>query len=81
MGALRTIDVAERRARLGVRHALAAPADKSGELFGKLAGVMANDHVILPILSPDAVFVSRKGISGLRFSACCNMVLSDIKAE
>ena len=61
--------------------ALAAPADKSGELFGKLGGIMANDHVILPILSPDAVFVSRKGISGLRFSACCNMVLSDIKAE
>jgi len=61
--------------------ALAAPADKSNDLFGKLAGIMANDHVILPILSPDAVFVSRKGISGLRFSACCNMVLSDIKAE
>ncbi|WP_435997581.1 ABC transporter substrate-binding protein [Rhizobium sp. LjRoot30] len=61
--------------------ALAAPADKSSELFGKLAGVMANDHVILPILSPDAVFASRKGISGLRFSACCNMVLSDIVSE
>lgn len=61
--------------------ALAAPADKSSELFGKLAGVMANDHVILPILSPDAVFASRKGIGGLRFSACCNMVLSDITAE
>ena len=25
--------------------------------------------------------VSRKGISGLHFSACCNMVLSDIKSE
>lgn len=61
--------------------ALAAPSDKSNELFGKLAGVMASEHIILPILSPDAVFVSRKGISGLRFSACCNMVLSDIKAE
>jgi peptide/nickel transport system substrate-binding protein len=61
--------------------ALAAPSDKSSELFGKLAGIMANDHVILPILSPDAVFVSRKGVNGLRFSACCNMVLSDITAE
>lgn len=61
--------------------ALAASSDKSGELFGKLGTIMANDRIILPILSPDAVFVSRKGISGLRFSACCNMVLSDIKAE
>ncbi len=61
--------------------ALAAPAGKSGELFGKLGGIMASEHVILPILSPDAVFVSRKGVSGLRFSACCNVVLSDIKAE
>ncbi|WP_339757105.1 ABC transporter substrate-binding protein [uncultured Hoeflea sp.] len=61
--------------------ALAAPSDRSGELFGKLAAVMANDHVILPILSPDAVFVASKDIGGLRFSACCNMVLSDITAE
>lgn len=61
--------------------ALAAQGDKSSELFGKLGAIMANDHVILPVVSPDAVFVSRKGISGLRFSACCNIVLSDIKAE
>ncbi|KGF69471.1 ABC transporter substrate-binding protein [Hoeflea sp. BAL378] len=61
--------------------ALAAPSDKSAELFEKLAAVMANDHIILPILSPEAVFAFRKGISGLRFSACCNMVLADIKAE
>ena len=61
--------------------ALAAQGDKSGELFGKLGAIMANDHVILPVVSPDAVFVSRKGISGLRFSACCNIVLSDITAE
>ncbi|TIP78964.1 MAG: ABC transporter substrate-binding protein, partial [Mesorhizobium sp.] len=61
--------------------ALAAQGEKSSELFGKLAGVLANDRIILPIVSPDAVFVSRKGIRGLRFSACCNMVLSDIQAE
>jgi peptide/nickel transport system substrate-binding protein len=61
--------------------ALSAKGDKSSELFGKLGETMANDRVILPILSPDAVFVARKGVSGLRFSACCNIVLSDIKAE
>jgi peptide/nickel transport system substrate-binding protein len=61
--------------------ALAAQGDESNALFTKLAEGMAQDHVILPVLSPDAVFVSRKGVSGLRFSACCNVVLSDIKSE
>jgi peptide/nickel transport system substrate-binding protein len=61
--------------------ALSAKGDESGKLFGKLGEMMANDRVILPIVSPDAVFVSRKGVSGLRFSACCNIVLSDITAK
>ncbi|WP_246777623.1 ABC transporter substrate-binding protein [Rhizobium sp. BG4] len=61
--------------------ALSAGGDKSAELFGKLGETMATDHVIVPIVAPDAVLVSRKGVSGLRFSACCNIVLSDIKAD
>ena len=61
--------------------ALASPAEKASELFGQLGQIMAKEHVILPILSPDAVFVHRKGISGVRLSACCNLVLADIKAE
>jgi peptide/nickel transport system substrate-binding protein len=40
--------------------------------------MMANDRIILPILSPDNVLVYRKGLEGLRISACCNLVLSDI---
>ncbi|MBE7183247.1 MAG: ABC transporter substrate-binding protein [Methylobacterium mesophilicum] len=61
--------------------ALAASGDKAGALFGKLADIMAKDHVILPIVSPDAVFVTRKGISGVRNSSCCNMVLSEITRQ
>lgn len=61
--------------------ALASSGEKSEELFKTLAENLAKDRVILPILSPDAVFVSRKNVSGLRFSACCNMVLSDIKLQ
>ena len=61
--------------------ALAAKGEESAEQFGKLGSIMANDHIILPIVSPDAVFVSRKGVEGLRFSACCNMVLSDITTK
>ncbi|PZO76196.1 MAG: ABC transporter substrate-binding protein [Mesorhizobium amorphae] len=61
--------------------ALAASGEKAGELFQKLGAIMAADHVILPIVSPDAVFVTRKGISGVRNSACCNMVLSEIARQ
>ncbi|MBL8581615.1 MAG: ABC transporter substrate-binding protein, partial [Rhizobiaceae bacterium] len=61
--------------------ALAAKGEESDALFNKLAGIMQNDRIILPIVSPDAVFVSRKGVEGLRFSACCNMVLSAITAK
>ncbi|WP_158972191.1 ABC transporter substrate-binding protein [Chachezhania sediminis] len=61
--------------------ALAAGGEESNRLFGELAQIMADDHVILPIVSPDALFVSRKGVSGLRYSACCNLVLADITVE
>lgn len=61
--------------------ALAAKGEESSALFQKLGQIMATDHIILPIVSPDAVFVSRKGVEGLRFSACCNMVLSDITVK
>lgn len=61
--------------------ALAADGEESNARFGELAKIMAADNVILPIVSPDALFVSRKGISGLRYSACCNLVLSDIVVE
>ena len=61
--------------------ALASSGEKSVDLFTKLAAQLTNDRIILPIVSPDTVFVARKNISGLRLSACCNMVLSEIKLQ
>lgn len=61
--------------------ALASSGEKSVDLFTKLAAQLTNDRIIVPIVSPDTVFVARKNISGLRLSACCNMVLSEIKLQ
>ncbi len=61
--------------------ALASSGEKTADLFTKLAAQLTNDRIILPIVSPDTVFVARKNISGLRLSACCNMVLSEIKLQ
>ena len=61
-----------------LKKALSTKGEESDGYFRKLAIMMANDRVILPILSPDNVLVYRKGLEGLRISACCNLVLSDI---
>ena len=61
-----------------LKKALSTKGEESDGYFRKLAVMMANDRVILPILSPDNVLVYRKGLEGLRISACCNLVLSDI---
>lgn len=61
-----------------LQKALATSGAESDGYFRKLAVGMAEDHIILPIVSPDNIFVYKKGLSGLRFSACCNMVLSEI---
>ncbi|GLS36684.1 ABC transporter substrate-binding protein [Mesorhizobium tianshanense] len=61
-----------------LKKALSTGGAESDGYFRELAKGIAEDHIILPILSPDNVFVYRKGLEGLRFSACCNMVLSDI---
>jgi peptide/nickel transport system substrate-binding protein len=61
-----------------LQKALSTKGDESDSYFRKLGVMMADDRIILPILSPDNVLVYRKGLDGLRISACCNLVLSDI---
>lgn len=61
-----------------LKNALSTAGDESDGYFRELAQGIANDHIILPIVSPDNLLVYRKGLEGLRFSACCNMVLSEV---
>jgi peptide/nickel transport system substrate-binding protein len=39
---------------------------------------MIGDKIILPILSPNLVLAYRSDISGVRYSACCNLPLAEL---
>jgi peptide/nickel transport system substrate-binding protein len=59
--------------------ALAAPPGPAGEAAYRALGMkMVEDKVILPIVSPDLVLAYRSDISGVRYSACCNLPLNEI---
>ena len=39
---------------------------------------MIDDQIIIPIVNPDLFLASAKNITGLRYSACCNLELSEL---
>ena len=49
-----------------------------GALYNKLATMMINDQVIIPVVNPDLFLASRSDIKGMAYSACCNLVLADL---
>lgn len=77
-GAKNTPDMARPEVPQLLKKALSTSGKESDDYFRKLALGIQQDHIILPIVSPDNLLVYRKGLSGLRFSACCNMVLSEV---
>jgi peptide/nickel transport system substrate-binding protein len=40
--------------------------------------MMIADRIILPLVSPELVLAYGAGISGVRYSACCNLPLAEI---
>lgn len=60
--------------------ALAAPTPEEAEKLWFEAGqMMAADRIILPLVSPDLILAYRKGVEGVRYSACCNLPLAEIR--
>jgi peptide/nickel transport system substrate-binding protein len=55
----------------------AAPADQE-KFYHELALEMMNDNIIIPLVSPNLVLAYRSDISGVRYSACCNLPLAEI---
>lgn len=51
---------------------------KRAALYNQLATAMINDNVIIPVVNPNLFLAARKDITGLYYSACCNLVLSDL---
>lgn len=58
--------------------ALAAPAGESEAIFNQVAQEMINDKIIIPLVSPGLVLAHRADITGVRYSACCNLPLNEI---
>jgi len=53
------------------------PAEREHQY--NLAGQeMVNDMVVIPLLSPDLMLTYRSNVQGVRYSACCNLVLDQI---
>jgi peptide/nickel transport system substrate-binding protein len=55
----------------------AAPADQEAA-YKALGMKMIEDKIILPIVSPNLVLAHRKDVSGVRYSACCNLPLAEV---
>ena len=58
--------------------ALAAAPQDQEKAYNALGMKMIDDKIIVPILSPELVLAYRKGVTGVRYSACCNLPLGEI---
>ena len=61
-----------------LRQALASGGEESAKHFKDVAEAMIKDYVILPLVSPDLVLAYRKNITGVRYSACCNLPIAEL---
>lgn len=55
----------------------ASEAQKDG-IYKELAQQMIEDRIIIPVVSPDLVLAHGKNITGVRYSACCNLMMDEI---
>jgi peptide/nickel transport system substrate-binding protein len=39
---------------------------------------MIDDRIIIPVVSPNLVLASSKQVTGLRYSACCNLLMDEL---
>jgi len=53
-------------------------AAERASLYQQLAEAMIADQIIIPIVNPDLFLASGADITGMRYSACCNLVLAEL---
>jgi peptide/nickel transport system substrate-binding protein len=62
------------------KQALAAPTPEEAQKLWFQAGeMMAKDRIILPMVAPDVILAYGAKVTGVRYSACCNLPLAEIK--
>jgi peptide/nickel transport system substrate-binding protein len=55
--------------------------EQRGKLFEQIGLEMINDNYIIPMVNPNLVLASRKGIEGMHYSACCNFEIARLRAS
>ncbi len=58
--------------------ALAASGEEKTDLYTQLGQAMIDDRIILPLVNPGLVLASASDITGVRYSACCNLELGGL---
>jgi peptide/nickel transport system substrate-binding protein len=61
--------------------ALATTGEESAKHFAAIAKDMIADKVIMPLVSPNLILAYRNNVSGVRYSACCNLPLAEISRK
>ncbi|MBS7541395.1 ABC transporter substrate-binding protein [Ancylobacter lacus] len=69
--------------QLAMYQAALAATDTAGQekAYHDLALKMIADKIILPLVSPNLVLAYRNEVSGVRYSACCNLPLGEIEKK
>ncbi|WP_395019715.1 ABC transporter substrate-binding protein [Dongia sp.] len=57
----------------------AATPEEANKLWFEAGEMMAKDRIIIPMVSPDLILTYGDKVSGVRYSACCNLPLAEIK--
>lgn len=58
--------------------AFAAPDEEREGIYREIALEMINDRIIVPVVSPNLVLAYSNRVSGVRYSACCNLPLAEL---
>jgi peptide/nickel transport system substrate-binding protein len=61
-----------------LQQALAASGDAAADLYHQLGQHMIDDTMILPLVNPQLVLAHSSDISGMHYSACCNLELGNL---
>lgn len=64
-----------------LKKALASGGDDKEKAYRELAMGMIDDRIIIPVVSPNLVLASSKKVTGLRYSACCNLLMDELARQ
>jgi peptide/nickel transport system substrate-binding protein len=75
------VDLVNQREVELFEQALAASGEEMENLYREVALEMINDRIIVPVVSPNLVLAYRSDVKGVRYSACCNLPLTEISRD